>query len=71
MYVPNLLKNNHIYYGEKFHYNGKDIYCSIIKYSTFISNAKSYINGVFNKRDDDSFEIKKITDKETPRIGKR
>ncbi|PED91600.1 hypothetical protein CON43_01155 [Bacillus cereus] len=70
-YVPNLLKKNHIYYGEKCHYNGKDIYCSIIKYSTFISNAESYINEAFNKRDDDSFEIKKITDKETPRIGKR
>ena len=64
------MKKNHIYYGEECHFNGKDIYCTIVKYSSFISDSESYINETFNKRDDDSFEIKKIPDDDTPRIGK-
>lgn len=68
-YMPNLVKKNHSYQGEKCHYSSKDVYCSIVKYSTFISNPEHYINEAHDKRDDDSFEIKKIPDEGTPRIG--
>lgn len=69
-YMPNLLKKNHYYYGEKCHYSSSDVYSSIIKYSSFISDPDYYIDEAFDKRDDDSFEIKKIPDKGTPGIGK-
>lgn len=69
-YIPNLIKKNHIYYGDKCHYNSDDIYCAVVKYSSFIINPEFYIDQAFDKRDDNSFEIKKIPDEGTPRIGK-
>lgn len=69
-YIPNLIKKNHTYYGDKCHYNSKDVYCAVVKYSNFISNPELYIDEAFEKRDNDSLVIKKIPDEGTPRIGK-
>lgn len=68
-YVPNLVKKNHKYIGDKCHYNSNDVYCTVIKYSTFLSDVEKYIDEAFDKRDDVSFEIKKIPDEGTPKIG--
>jgi len=68
-YIPNLVKKNHNYYGNNCHYNGGDVYCTIIRYSTFLGDVEKYINEAFDKRDDDSFEIKKIPDVGTPKLG--
>lgn len=70
-YVPNLVRKNHEYPGgNKCHYSDAEVYCSIVKYSTFKSDPEKYINEAFNKRDDSSIEIKKIPDAGTPGIGK-
>lgn len=69
-YIPNLIKKNHEYQGSKCHYNDNEVYCSIIKYSLFKSDPIHYINQAFDKRDDESLEIKKIPDEGTPGIGK-
>lgn len=68
-YMPNLVKKNHKYEGDKCHYSGTDIYCAVLKYSSFIQNPEKYINEAYDKRDDDSFILKKIPDEGTPRIG--
>lgn len=68
-YVPNLVRKNHEHHG-KCHYNDTEVYCSIVKYSTFKSDPEKYVNEAFNKRDDSSIEIKKIPDPGTPGIGK-
>ncbi|MEQ6390813.1 TIR domain-containing protein [Bacillaceae bacterium S4-13-58] len=70
IYLPNLVKKNHYYHGDKCHYNDSEIYCSITKYSTFVSKPEKYIDQAFDKRDDSSIEIKKIPDEGTPGIGK-
>jgi hypothetical protein len=70
-YIPNLIKKNHIYYGDKCHYNSKDVYCAVVKYSNFISHPEFYIDEAYDKRDNDLLAIKKIPDEGTPRIGKK
>ncbi len=69
-YVPNLVIKNNEYHGDKCHFNGNDVYCSIIKYSLFKSDPDQYINEAFDKRDDKSLEIKKLPDDGTPGVGK-
>lgn len=69
-YIPNLIKKNHTYHGDKCHYNSTDVYCAVVKYSNFISNPELYIDEAFEKRDNHLLVIKKIPDEGTPRIGK-
>ena len=68
-YIPNLVIKNNIYEGQKCHYNDKDVYCSIIKYSTFLKDVEYYINQAYEKRDNSSMVIKKIPDEGTQKIG--
>ncbi|MBD7939681.1 MULTISPECIES: TIR domain-containing protein [Cytobacillus] len=68
-YIPNLIKKNHAYNGDKCHYTSKDVYCAVVKYSDFISTPEFYIDEAFDKRDNDLLAIKKIPDECTPRIG--
>ncbi|MBP1488968.1 MULTISPECIES: TIR domain-containing protein [Acinetobacter calcoaceticus/baumannii complex] len=47
--LPYLIRENHRYSGG-YHYYDTEVYCSLVKYSTFISNCEFYINESFNKR---------------------
>lgn len=69
-YVPDLVKQNHQYHGDRCHYNSQDVYCAILRYSTFLADPERYINEAFDKREDDSFEIKKTLRAGIPRIGR-
>lgn len=69
-YLPNLVKKNHEYQGNKCHYTDAEVYCSLVKYSLFKLDPEKYINAAFDKRDNESLVIKKIPDEGTPGIGK-
>ncbi|MCW2484424.1 TIR domain-containing protein [Candidatus Symbiopectobacterium sp. NZEC127] len=49
-YLPWLIKNNHRYSKVVPHYEDTDVYCSLVKYSDFISDCEFYINQAFDKR---------------------
>lgn len=49
-YLPYLVKANHVYEKIVPHYNDTDVFCTLIKYSTFISNPEFYIDQAFDKR---------------------
>lgn len=50
LYLPYLVRKNHVYEKTVPHYNDTDIFCSLVKYSTFIVNPEFYINQAFDKR---------------------
>lgn len=49
-YLPHLIKENHVYEKTVPHYNDTDVFCSLVKYSNFISNPEYYIDQAFDKR---------------------
>lgn len=68
-YVPDLIRKNHEYGGQQCHFGGGDVYCAIIKYSTFRSEPERYIEQAYDKRDDKRFIIRKTCSAGVPRIG--
>ncbi|VEB95724.1 MTH538 TIR-like domain (DUF1863) [Cedecea lapagei] len=49
-YLPYLIKANHKMQKTVPHYTDEEVYCSIVKYSNFISDCEGYINAAFKKR---------------------
>ncbi|MGK7245339.1 TIR domain-containing protein [Buttiauxella agrestis] len=49
-YLPYLIKANHKIQKTVPHYTDEEVYCSIVKYSDFISDCESYIDAAFDKR---------------------
>lgn len=49
-YLPFLIKANHKIQKTVPHYTDEEVYCSIVKYSNFISDCETYINAAFDKR---------------------
>lgn len=66
-YLPDLVYKNHEYDGTIAHYSDDQVYCAVMKYSTFIRNPEKYIDEAFEKRKGD-FKIKKKLSPETPKI---
>ncbi|MGH1286362.1 TIR domain-containing protein [Bacillus toyonensis] len=68
-YLPDLVYKNRQIGKIVPHFNDTEVYCSLIRYSTFIASPEKYIDEAFDKRSKD-FDIKKKLSPETPRIGK-
>jgi hypothetical protein len=66
-YLPELVYKNREYTGNEAHFNDSQVYCSLIKFSTFIKDPESYINEAFDKRKA-GLDIKKRLSPETPKI---
>lgn len=66
-YLPEIVHKNHEYDGTIAHYTDDEVYCAIIKYSTFIKNPERFIDEAFDKRKGE-FTIKKKLSPETPKI---
>lgn len=49
-YLPWLIRENHRYSKVVHHYHDTVVYCSLVKYSSFIRNCEFYINQAFDKR---------------------
>ena len=69
-YVPDLIRKNHEFDGSGCHFNQNDVYCGVFKYSNFIKDPSKYVDAAFEKRQDPRFEIRKLLDQSTPRIGR-
>lgn len=67
IYTPDLVYENRIYEGDEAHYNDSQVYCSLMRFSTFIKDPEKYINEAFDKRDS-GFKIKKKLKSDTPKI---
>lgn len=50
-YLPYLVKENHVYRNTVPHYEDQDVFCSLVKYSTFINNPEYFINEAFDKEE--------------------
>lgn len=68
-YIPDLVRRNHEYNGRNCHFTQHDVYCSILKFSTFLKDPSRYVDCAYDKREDSRFEIIKTLDAHTPRIG--
>jgi hypothetical protein len=66
-YLPDLVFKNRQYEGTEPHFNDSQVYCSLIKFSTFIKDPEKYINEAFDKRTK-GFDIKIKLSPETPKI---
>ncbi|WP_426952492.1 TIR domain-containing protein [Bacillus mycoides] len=66
--LPDLVYKNRQFLKSVPHFNDTEVYCSLIRYSTFISDPEKYIDEAFEKKRK-GFEIKKKLNPETPRIG--
>ncbi len=67
LYSPDLVYENRIYDGDEAHFNDSQIYCSLMRFSTFIKDPDKYIEEAFDKRDA-GFNIKKKLKADTPKI---
>ncbi|WP_040288174.1 TIR domain-containing protein [Alicyclobacillus hesperidum] len=65
-YLPELVYKNR--QGPSPHFTDDEVYCSLIKYSSFIKNPEKYIDEAFNKRESGNFDIHKKLSPETPKI---
>jgi hypothetical protein len=68
IYLPDLVYKNRRYGGQEPHFKDSQVYCSLMKYSTFIKNPEEYINEAFNKRESGEFEVKKKLSPDTLKI---
>lgn len=68
-YIPDLVKKNNIIEESVPHYSDDEVYCSILKFSNFVSQVENQIDTAYEKkRQKHRFEIKKKLDDNTPRI---
>ncbi len=66
-YLPDLVRKNHEFVSSAPHYNDSQVYCSILKYSTFVKDVTKAINEAFDKRNSD-IKVFKKNSSETPCI---
>lgn len=69
-YVPDLVRKNRQYEGKEPHFTDSQVYCSLLRYSSFIKNPEYYIEKAFEKRESGKFVVKKKLSAETPKIQK-
>lgn len=75
-YLPELVRRNReIDRNKDFdlnrcHFDDSEVYCSLTNFSSFIGDAKSYIDKAFDKRNNLNYEIAKKLSNETPKIQK-
>ncbi|MCY8343628.1 TIR domain-containing protein [Bacillus haynesii] len=66
-YLPDLIYKNRQYKSDVPHFTNSQVYCSLIKWSTFINNPETHINEAFDKRSKEISIAKKLSP-ETPKI---
>lgn len=50
LYLPYLVKKNHVYEKTVPHYNDSDVFCSLVRFSQFVVNPEYFIDQAFDKR---------------------
>lgn len=69
IYLPELVYKNRTCPENKPHFNDSEVYCSLLRYSTFIKDPESYIDKAFEKhRYSSKYDIKKKLSANTPKI---
>ncbi|MFD1989947.1 TIR domain-containing protein [Paenibacillus nicotianae] len=66
-YLPELIFKNNKFHKPVAHYDDDQVYCSIVKISTFMRNPEKYIDDAFRKRKTIPIAYKKLS-KSTPKI---